>query len=261
MRFFNFVGSTVFLVLNIAGGIFLVIADSFRLFFKPPIRFKLLVKQIEFVGYRSLPIVILTGIFIGMIFTLQSYHGLEGFGATELTSGLVTTAIVGELSPVLASIMVAARAGSAMTAEIATMKVTEQVDALESMGVDPMHYLGVPRLLASLLSFPLINAICIVCAEVGAYIVAIAIKGDNPEAFLDNATTYVDIIAFLKSSTKAAIFGLLMGAASCYNGLNAKNSAEGVGIATTLSVVETCVLILMFDYLLSSIMMKTFQVL
>ncbi len=147
--FFEFFGSPILRFITITGSMSVMFIDTIRLFFVPPFRFKLLMKQIEFIGVNSLSVIILTGSFTGMVFALQSYIGFHKFGAEQMVGGtIVALAMARELGPVLSAIMIAARAGSAITAEIGTMKVTEQVDALNALAVDPVQYLFVPRILA-----------------------------------------------------------------------------------------------------------------
>ena len=254
MNFFSVIGKTVLEIVDMAGHTALLLAESIKLIFKRPFRFRLFIKQVEFVGYKSIPIVILTGTFTGMVFSLQSYNGLNNFGAGETTSGLVALAVVTELAPVLSAIMVAARAGSAMTAELGTMKVTEQIDALDALAVDPVQYLAVPRILASMVSLPILNGICIMCGLAGGYIVVVDIMGVSSVLYYENVIAYTGLKDIVDSMIKAFIFGIIIATVSCHNGFKTPTGAEGVGKATTLSVVESCVLILMFDYILTSVL-------
>lgn len=254
LKFFNIIGKTLIDLTNMAGNMTLLLFESFKQMFKRPLRIKLFIKQVEFIGYKSIPIVILTGIFTGMVFSLQSYHGLNQFGASSMTGGLVAMAIIMELGPVLTGIMVAARAGSAMTAELGTMKVTEQIDALDALAIDPVHYLAVPRVLASMVSLPLLNAICIAFGLLGSYIVVVVIMGVNEAIYFSNMATYTSINDITDSMIKSFVFGIIIATVSCHNGFNTKTGAEGVGKATTLSVVESSVFILMFDYILTSVL-------
>lgn len=224
--------------------------------FKPPFRLKLILKQMEFIGYKSIPIVILTGAFTGMVFGLQSYIGFETFGAETMTGSIVAMAMIRELGPVLSSIMVAARAGSAMTAEIGTMKVTEQIDALYALSVDPIHYLAVPRLLASAIVVPLLNGICILCGLVGGYFVNVVLMDVNGYVYYENTVIYSSARDIMDSMIKAFVFGIIISSVSCYNGFQTKMGAEGVGRATTNAVVEACVMILMFDYIITSLLVS-----
>lgn len=254
MRFFNIIGNTLIQLVKMFGSISILLAESFKQMFKRPLRIKLFIKQVEFIGYKSIPIVILTGIFTGMVFSLQSYNGLNNFGASSMTGGLVAMAVIMELGPVLTGIMVAARAGSAMTAELGTMKVTEQIDALDALAIDPVHYLAVPRILASMVSLPLLNAICIMFALLGGYTVVVMIMGVNEATYFEHMYTYTTVNDITDSMIKAFVFGIIIATVSCHNGFNTKTGAEGVGKATTLSVVESSVFILMFDYILTSVL-------
>lgn len=254
MKFFNIIGNTLIQLVKMFGSISILLAESFKQMFKRPLRIKLFIKQVEFIGYKSIPIVILTGIFTGMVFSLQSYNGLNNFGASSMTGGLVAMAVIMELGPVLTGIMVAARAGSAMTAELGTMKVTEQIDALDALAIDPVHYLAVPRILASMVSLPLLNAICIMFALLGGYTVVVMIMGVNEATYFAHMYTYTTVNDITDSMIKAFVFGIIIATVSCHNGFNTKTGAEGVGKATTLSVVESSVFILMFDYILTSVL-------
>lgn len=235
-----------------AGSIAVMFAEALVMIPKKPYRWKLLLKQVEFIGYKSVPIVILTGAFTGMVFGLQCYVGFKRFGAETMAGTIVAMAMVRELGPVLASIMVAARAGSAMTAELGTMKVTEQIDALYSLAVDPVHYLVVPRLLAAMIVMPLLNVICIIFGLLGGYFVNVILMGTNGTLYYDNSIFYTTNTDIFHSLLKAFVFGMVIVSVSCYNGFNTKLGAEGVGKSTTMAVVQSCVLILMFDYIITS---------
>lgn len=254
MRFFEFIGKFILEIIHMSGKMSILFYETVKGVFKPPFRFKLFIKQIEFIGYKSIPIIILTGLFTGMVFSLQSYKGLNNFGAGEMTSGLIAMAMILELGPVLTGIMVAARAGSAMTAELGTMKVTEQIDALDAMAIDPIHYLAVPRMLAGMFSMPLLNAICIIFGAFGGYIVVVHIMGVGAHIYFENMVLYTNLNDIIDSSIKSFVFGIIVVIVSCYNGFNTSNGAEGVGKATNVSVVESSVLICMFDYILTSVL-------
>ena len=241
-------------IIHMAGKMSILLYEISKSIFKPPFRFKLFVKQIEFIGYKSIPIIILTGLFTGMVFSLQSFKGLDNFGAGEMTSGLVAMAMIWELAPVLTGIMVAARAGSAMTAELGTMKVTEQIDALDAMAVDPIHYLAVPRMLAGMFSMPLLNAICIIFGIIGSYFVLVGMMGTGSSIFFENMVLYTTLSDIIDSLIKSFVFGLIVVNVSCYNGFNTTTGAEGVGKATNVSVVESSILVCMFDYILTSVL-------
>lgn len=254
MKYFDLIGSTILSVIQRSGLLTILLFETFKGLFKKPFRFKLIVKQVEFIGLSSIPIVILTGLFTGMVFSLQSFDGLNNFGAGEMTSGLVAMALIYELGPVLTGIMVAARAGSAMTAELGTMKVTEQIDALEAMAVDPVQYIVVPRVMASMISLPILNAIAITVGLIGGYIIIVEIKGVPFDVFFNNMIQYSNLENIIDSELKSLVFGVIIAIVSCHNGFNTSNGAEGVGKATTTSVVEASVLITMFDYVLTSVL-------
>lgn len=189
-----------------------------------------------------------------MVFAFQSYIGFHQFGAEQIVGTVVALGMARELGPVLSAIMVAARAGSAITAEIGTMKVTEQVDALNALAVDPVQYLFVPRILAGLIVMPMLNAIAVFCGIVGGYMVSITILGINKTLYLDYMFQYIDLDDFVNGMIKAFVFGGIVTLVGCYKGYMTRGGAEGVGKATTESVVLACILILVFDYILTAFM-------
>jgi len=252
--FFAFFGSPIIRMINVTGSMSLMFFDTIRLFFVPPFRIKLLLKQIEFIGVNSLSVIILTGSFTGMVFALQSYIGFHKFGAEQMVGTIVALAMARELGPVLSAIMIAARAGSAITAEIGTMKVTEQVDALNALAVDPVQYLFVPRILAGLIVVPMLNAVTVLCGIVGGYIVSIKVLGINKTLYLDYMYQYIEFSDFTSGMIKSFVFGGLVTLVGCYKGYMTTGGAEGVGKSTTESVVMACILILVFDYILTAFM-------
>ncbi|QAR33298.1 ABC transporter permease [Geovibrio thiophilus] len=237
-----------------AGRLSLLLWETLRVAFMPPYRFSLFIKQVEFIGVNSLSVIILTGSFTGMVFAFQSYIGFSKFGAEYLVGTVVTLGMARELGPVLSAIMVAARAGSAITAEIGTMKVTEQIDALSSLAVDPVQYLFVPRILAGVFVMPLLNAVAVFCGTIGGVFVGVSILGINKTLYLDNMYRYIDLSDFMNGMIKSVVFGLLVTLVGCYKGYYTSGGAEGVGKATTESVVLACILILVFDYILTAFM-------
>lgn len=255
-NFCNYVGSFILSLTDRAGGVSIMFIQMTAAIFRPPFRFKLIVKQMEFIGYKSVPIVILTGAFTGMVFGLQSYIGFKNFGAETMTGSIVAMAMIRELGPVLSSIMVAARAGSAITAEIGTMKVTEQIEALYALAVDPIHYLAVPRMVAAMIVVPLLNGVCILCGLLGGYFVNVTLMDVNATVYYENMIQFSDARDILDSTIKALVFGIIIASVSCFNGFRTQTGAEGVGRATTTAVVESCVLILMFDYIITSLLVS-----
>ncbi|GAB4255973.1 MAG: MlaE family lipid ABC transporter permease subunit [Deferrisomatales bacterium] len=232
----------------------LFLAETLRAAFTPPLRWRLTVAQMEFVGNRSLSVVILTGTFTGMVLALQSFYAFRKFGAEGLVGTTVALSMTRELGPVLTSLMVTARAGSAMAAELGTMRVTEQIDALTVMAVDPVRYLVVPRILASLAMVPLLTVISDMVGVVGGYFVGVKLLGINAGIYVDNTVSYLELNDIYTGLVKAACFGLILSTIGCYKGYTTSGGAHGVGRATTEAVVLASILILISDYFLTAIM-------
>jgi phospholipid/cholesterol/gamma-HCH transport system permease protein len=240
-------------------GEFLLFAKSFLgWIFAPPFRRSVFFRQMEFIGVRSLPIIALTGTFTGMVFGLQTGYAFRQFNAQVFVGSTVGLALTREIGPVFTALMVAARAGSAMAAEIGTMKVTEQVDALAAMAVNPMHYLVVPRVFASAVMLPLLAGIFSFIGVVGAYFVAVYLLHIGPTVFVQKLTYYVDADDVIGGLIKAAIFGAVLGLISCQRGYRTDGGAEGVGRSTTQAVVISSVAILVLDYFLTSWILEVF---
>ncbi|MDR2883796.1 MAG: ABC transporter permease [Deferribacteraceae bacterium] len=254
MNLFEFIGKLTLSVVRTTGGLCIMLWDSLRWGFRPPYRKGLIFEQLDFVGVQSIPIVILTGTFTGMVFAFQSYIGFSEFGAESMTGTVVALAMARELGPVLSSIMVTARAGSAMTAELGTMRVTEQIDALYVLAVEPLQYLVSPRITASVIAMPMLNLIAVFFGILGGYLVSVIALGINSNLFIRGILTYVDMGDIMSGTVKAAVFGLILSLVGCYKGFFTSGGALGVGRATTESVVLSCILILFFDYILTAVM-------
>ncbi len=248
------IGRFVISGLEQAGLMLLLFLDTVRWLFRPPFRWRLVLKQMDFVGVKSINVVILTGVFTGAVFALQSYHGFSMFGADSLVGATVALALTRELGPVLTSLMVTGRAGSAMAAEIGTMRVTEQIDALTVMAVNPMQYLVMPRMLASIVMLPVLTVIANYLGIMGAYVVGVKMLGINEGVFVQKIIDYLVITDITMGLIKAAVFGLILSLVGCFHGFYTKGGAEGVGRSTTKAVVQASVLILAFDYFLTAIM-------
>ncbi|MDD5167566.1 MAG: ABC transporter permease [Syntrophales bacterium] len=221
---------------------------------RPPLRLHLILKQMEFVGVRSIFVVVLTGIFTGMVLALQSYHGFRMFSAESMVGATVALSMTRELGPVLTALMVTARAGSAMAAELGTMRVTEQIDALYVMAANPVKYLIVPRVVATVLMLPILTVVSDFVGIVGGYFVGVQILHINSGIFMKNITKLLDLNDIYNGLVKAACFGLILSVVGCYKGFNTTGGAEGVGRSTTEAVVLASITILISDYFLTALM-------
>ena len=221
--------------------------------FRPPFYGRMFLRALVEIGYFSLPVVALTAVFTGMVLALQSSTGLSRFAADSAVASLVVLSVTRELGPVIASLMVAGRVGAAIAAEIGTMRVTDQIDALSTLSTNPMKYLVAPRLLAGLIALPLLVLIADVLGVLGGFIIAIAKLGFNAQTYLRNTIDFVQTDDVVSGLVKAAVFGVLIALMGCYQGYNSKGGAQGVGQATTSAVVAASVLILAFDYVLTEL--------
>ena len=219
-----------------------------------PFRWAQLFRHMSDMGFGSLFIVILTGFFTGLVFGFQTLNGFRRFGASELVGPATLLTLSRELGPVLTGLMVAGRSGSGMATELGTMKVTEQIDALSTLAVEPIQYLVVPRAIASTLMMPLLAIIFCACGYVGCYIIAIYGEGADPGVFLYETWQAQDPDDFYEGWIKAAFFGLQIALISCYQGFKASGGARGVGEAATNAVVMSSVSILVGTYLLAEVL-------
>ncbi len=221
---------------------------------RPPLKLRLIFKQMEFVGVKSIFVVVLTGTFTGMVMALQGYYGFRMFNAESLVGSTVALGMTRELGPVLTALMVTARAGSAMAAELGTMRVTEQIDALYVMAANPVKHLIVPRVVAGVIMLPALTIVSDFMGILGGYFVGVPVLGINSGAFVNNINKLVDLGDIYNGLIKAAFFGLILSLIGCYKGFNTTGGAEGVGKATTEAVVLASVSILISDYFLTAIM-------
>lgn len=218
---------------------------------RPPFYPRLLLRQVIEIGYYSLPVIGLTAVFTGMVLALQSYTGFARFNAEGAVATVVVLSITRELAPVLTGLMVAGRIGAAMAAEIGTMRVTEQIDALSTLSTNPYKYLIAPRLLAGLVMLPCCVLIADIIGVFGGYLVAVHKLDFNPAVYLKNSWQFLELIDVISGLVKAAVFGFLIALMGCYHGFYSKGGAQGVGSATTNAVVSASILILAFNYLIT----------
>ncbi len=221
---------------------------------RPPYDFRELFRQMVKVGVDSVPVVFLTALFTGMVLALQTFSVLRRFNAESFVGSLVALSMVRELSAVLSGLIVAGRAGSAMGAELGTMRVTEQIDALEVMATDPVHYLAVPRVWATTIMLPLLVIMGNGVGILGGYIVAVVMMGANPVSYVDRTFQYMDVSDLLSGVVKSAVFGFLLAAIGCQQGFYTTGGAEGVGRSTTAAVVVASIAILISDFFLTRLL-------
>jgi phospholipid/cholesterol/gamma-HCH transport system permease protein len=221
----------------------------------PPYKLRLIIRQIRVVGAESFFLIVLVSAFTGMVLGLQGYNELRQFGSEGALGTLVALTLVRELGPVLAALMIAARAGSAMAAELGSMQTTEQIDALTVMAINPVQYLVSPRLLAGIISFPLLTAVFDVIGIWGGFMIGVVLMGASGASYLNGIATYMTAHDIITGTIKSLVFGLVVIWVCCYKGYNAKRMATGISRATTEAVVLSSVLILAWDYFLTAILL------
>lgn len=219
---------------------------------RPPFRLGQLIQAMDFIGVQSVFIVSLTGVFSGMVLALQMVYSLRQFGAEGMVGSIVAISMTREISPVFAALMVTARAGSAMAAELGNMRVTEQIDALVTMGVSPVQYLLSPRMVAAVVMVPLLCVLYTCVGVAGAWVVAVEWLSVDPGVFISNIERYLMLKDFWMGEIKGACFGFLIAVISCWRGFYAEGGARGVGIATTRAVVESAVALLVANYFITN---------
>jgi phospholipid/cholesterol/gamma-HCH transport system permease protein len=231
-----------------AGRLVIFAGMALATLFSPPYHFRAILRQMLDIGYFSLPVVGLTAIFTGMVLALQSYTGFSRFAAESAVATVVVLSVTRELGPVIAGLMVAGRVGAAMAAEIGTMRVTDQIDALTTLSTDPLRYLVLPRLIAGLVTLPLLVLVADIIGVFGGYLVGVYKFGFNPAAYLARTEQYLEVSDVGSGLVKAAVFGFIVALMGCYHGYYSRGGAQGVGQATTYAVVSASILILVFDY-------------
>ena len=219
----------------------------------PPFFPSQLARQIMDIGYYSLPVVGMTALFTGMVLALQSYTGFTRFNAEGAIAGVVALSVTRELAPVLAGLMVAGRVGASIAAEIGTMRVTEQIDALTTLSVNPFKYLVAPRILAGTLMLPILVLIGDIIGIYGGYVVAIYSLDFSVGSYLSQTWDIIEPMDVISGLVKAGVFGFIVAVMGCYHGYNSARGAQGVGAATTNAVVSSSILILIFNYILTQV--------
>jgi len=256
---FTLIGETVIGWINVLGTatvfLFMALVKTFR-----PKQLSKVIQQIYYIGARSTTIIMLVSLFTGMVLGLQSYHALIQFGAVGGLGALVSLSLIRELGPVLTAIMITARAGSAITAEIGIQRISEQVDALETMRIDPFRYLISPRITAAIISFPLLTAVFDFIGIIGGYISGVALLGLNAGVYSHSIQSNVYMKDLTDGFIKAMVFAVIVATVCCYQGYYVhmrkdSHGAKAVGLATTSAVVVSCVLILVSDYVVTSLLL------
>jgi phospholipid/cholesterol/gamma-HCH transport system permease protein len=248
------VGRVFLAFLSAAGRLALFTLQALSHCLRPPFYPRLIARQMIDIGYYSLPVVGLTALFTGVVLALQTHTGFSRFSAEGAVATVVVLSVTRELGPVIASLMVAGRIGAAMAAEIGTMRVTDQIDALSTLSTNPFKYLVVPRLVAGTLAVPLLVLVADVIGVFGGFLVGTYKLGFNPAGYLGQTADYLHADDVKSGLIKAASFGFIIALMGCYHGYHSRGGAEGVGAATTYSVVSASIMILLFDSALTSIL-------
>jgi phospholipid/cholesterol/gamma-HCH transport system permease protein len=220
---------------------------------RPPFYPRLFLRALLEIGYFSLPVVALTAVFTGMVLALQSYTGFSRYSAESAIPNIVVLSITRELGPVLAGLMVAGRIGASMAAELGTMRVTDQIDALSTLSTNPMKYLVTPRLLAGVIALPALVVVADILGVLGGFIVSTLKLGFNDATYLHNTLNFMQTDDVVSGLVKASVFGFIITLMGCYQGYNSRGGAQGVGSATTAAVVSASILILAVDYILTEL--------
>jgi phospholipid/cholesterol/gamma-HCH transport system permease protein len=252
VRFIEFIGTVTERPAQGLGRIILLFFTVLKYMVKPPFNFNNVVRQMLEVGVHSVPIILITALFTGMVLALQTYTGFKRFGAEGLVGSVVALSMTRELGPVLSALMLTGRAGSAMAAELATMRVTEQIDALETLATNPIKYLIVPRFLSGIMMLPALVIFANILGILGGYYVAVVVFGMSSNSYMRTTWEYLQMQDIYSGLIKACFFGAIFTLICCYRGFNAVGGAEGVGKATTSAVVYSSITVLISEYFLSA---------
>jgi len=238
------------------GRILILLFSTMRQLFLPPLEVRNTFKQMLEIGVRSLPVVLITAIFTGMVFALQTFTGFKRFGAEALVGTVVALSMTRELGPVLTGLIVAGRAGAAMAAELGTMRVTEQIDALETLATNPIKYLIVPRFIAGVFMLPALAVVADITGITGGYFVTVGLFETSSVVYWKRTWDFLEVSDLYNGLIKSGFFGASIALISCYRGFYTQGGAEGVGKATTGAVVLSSMTILISDYFLSAWLFK-----
>ncbi|MFH1625597.1 MAG: ABC transporter permease [Pseudomonadota bacterium] len=250
----DYLGSLVIGFIEEGGRVMLLFIKTLSWIVRPPLNLKNIMRQMEEVGINSIPVVLIMSIFTGMVLALQSYTGFRRFNAEAFVGTVVALSMVRELGPVLSGLMVSGRVGAAMAAELGTMQVTEQIDALYSLATNPIKYLIVPRFLAALFVMPILVILSTIVGIIGGYFVSVVLLGTNSTIYVKRTWDYMELNDVYIGLLKSCIFGMIIATISCYQGFYTQGGAEGVGKATTRAVVSSSLIILISNYFITALM-------
>jgi phospholipid/cholesterol/gamma-HCH transport system permease protein len=250
----NAIGAATLHLCTITGSFTMFLVHAIRCLFTTKPKIRKFFFQSNRIGVESSIIVILTGSFTGMVFALQSYIGFQRVGGEQFIGAVVALGLVRELGPVLTGLMVTGRAGSAIAAEIGTMRITEQIDALETLRIDPFQYLIVPRILAGVIILPCLAIFAMICGIVGGYIVCVHVLELSPEDYINSIKNFVELADVRGGLIKSCVFGLVLTWVGTYKGYYTHGGARGVGQSTTQSVVMSSIMILILNYFLTKML-------
>ncbi|MFZ5953827.1 MAG: MlaE family ABC transporter permease [Candidatus Dependentiae bacterium] len=248
------VGARTLSLCTVIGTFTLFFIKSIKVLFTTQLKWHKFFEQVNRIGVDSFYIVVLTGTFSGMVFALQSYIGFQRVGGEQFIGAVVALGMIRELGPVLTGLMVTGRAGSAIAAELGTMSITEQIDALITLRINPFQYLIVPRILAGTVALPFLAVFSMICGIMGGYFLCVYVLHLSPEDYLSNIKTYVELSDIKGGLIKASFFGLILSTVGAYKGYNTTGGARGVGISTTQSVVVASIFILISNYFLTKLL-------
>lgn len=254
MNFFAIIGRVVLALLGEIGRLSQFVWLAISHIVRPPFFWRLIAQQMLRIGYFSLPVVALTAFFTGGALALQIYYGGNTFNSESIVASIVALGITRELGPVLGGLMVAGRVSAAIAAELGTMRVTEQIDALTTLSTNPHKYLVVPRVVAAVITLPLLVLVADIIGVMGGYVVGTASLDFNGNVYIKNTADFLKLDDVTSGLIKAAVFGFIIAIMGCFHGFNSKGGAQGVGRATTNAVVTASILILAANYVMTSLL-------
>lgn len=250
----DMIGKTAINVCDDAGSLALFTFRAIVTMFTTKLKVKKVFQQANHIGINSLSVVLLTGGTIGAILALHTHHGLHKFAAERFIGSIIFLAMAREFGPVISGIMVTGRAISSMTAEIGSMRITEQIDALKTLSINTYQYLIVPRILATTIILPFLSLFCTLCGVISGFVVSVYVLNVNAEMYMEHVRQYSEMADITRGLIKAGIFGFLISSIGCYKGYTTWGGAKGVGLSTTQSVVYANVTIFIADYIISAFM-------